>query len=44
MSPTTNHSHKGYDQPVQPPLDAREPAETTYAPPETEACFEEIER
>jgi hypothetical protein len=44
MSPTTDHGHQGYDQPVQLPLDAREPAETTYAPPETEARFEEIER
>jgi hypothetical protein len=44
MNPTTDHGHEGYGQPVYPPLDAREPAGITYAPPETEASFEEIER
>ena len=44
MSPTTDRGHNGYDQPVHPPLDARESAGSRYAPPETEASFEEIER
>lgn len=44
MSPTTDHGHKGYGQPVPSPLDAREPGGITYATPETEPSFEEIER
>ena len=43
MSSTTDHGHKGHDQ-TAPLTDARGPEGTMYAPPETEASFEEIER
>jgi hypothetical protein len=44
MSSTTDHGHEGRDQTAHPPTDARGPEGTMYAPPETEASFEEIER
>jgi hypothetical protein len=44
MSSTTDHVYEGHDQTAPPPTDARGPEGTTYAPPETEASFEEIER
>jgi hypothetical protein len=44
MSSTTDHGHKGHDQPVHPLTDDRGPEATMYAPRETEASFEEIER
>jgi hypothetical protein len=44
MSSTTDHVHEGHDQTALPPTDGRGPEGTTYAPPETEASFEEIER
>jgi hypothetical protein len=44
MSTPTDQIHEGPDQTAPPPTDAREPAGTMYAPPETEASFEEIER
>jgi hypothetical protein len=44
MSSTTDHAHEGHDQTAPPPTDARGPEGAMYAPPETEASFEEIER
>jgi hypothetical protein len=44
MSSTTDHVHEERDHTAPPPTDARGPEGTTYAPPETEASFEEIER
>jgi hypothetical protein len=44
MSSTTDHVHEGHDHTAPPPTDARGPEGITYAPPETEASFEEIER
>jgi hypothetical protein len=44
MSAPTDHVHEGRDQTAPPPTDARGPEGTMYAPPETEASFEEIER
>ena len=44
MNSTTENVHEGHDQTAPPPTDAREPEGTTYAPPETEPSFEEIER
>ena len=44
MSSTTDHVHEGHDQTAPPLTDARGPEGTLYAPPETEASFEEIER
>jgi hypothetical protein len=44
MSSTTDHVHEGRDQTAPPPTGARGPEGTIYAPSETEASFEEIER
>ena len=44
MSAPTDPIHEGHDQTAPPPTDARGPEGTLYAPPETEASFEEIER
>jgi hypothetical protein len=44
MSSTTDRVHEGHAQTAPPPTDAREPEATMYAPPETEASCEEIER
>ena len=44
MSAPTDAIHEGHDQTAPPPTDARGPEGTIYAPPETEASFEEIER
>jgi hypothetical protein len=44
MRSIIDHGHEGHDQTTPPPTDARGPDETIDAPPETEACFEEIER
>ena len=44
MSSTIDHVHEGRDQTTPPPTDARGPEGPTYAPPDTEASFEEIER
>ena len=44
MSSTTDHVHEGHDQTAPLLTDARGPEGTTYAPPEMEASFEEIER
>jgi hypothetical protein len=44
MSWTTDHVHDGHDHTAPPLTDARRPEGTMYAPPETEASFEEIER
>jgi hypothetical protein len=44
MSSPTDHVNEGRDQTAPPPTDARGPEGTMYAPPETEASFEEIER
>jgi hypothetical protein len=44
MSSTTDHVHEGHDQTAPPLTGARGPEGTMYAPPETEAFFEEIER
>jgi hypothetical protein len=44
MSSPTDHAHEGRDQTAPPLTDARGPEGTMYAPPETEASFEEIER
>jgi hypothetical protein len=44
MSSTTDHGHDGRDQAAHPQTDARAPERIIYAPPETEASFEEIER
>jgi hypothetical protein len=44
MSSTTDHGHEGHDQTAPSPTDAWGPEGTVYAPPETEASFEEIER
>jgi hypothetical protein len=43
MSSTTDHGHEGHDQ-TAPLTNAWGPEGTMYAPPETEASFEEIER
>jgi hypothetical protein len=44
MRSTTDHVHEGHDQTVPPLTHARGPKGPMYAPPETEASFEEIER
>jgi hypothetical protein len=44
MSAHTDHITEGHDQTAPPPTDARGPEGTVYAPPETEASCEEIER
>jgi hypothetical protein len=44
MSAPTDHAYEGHDQTALPPTDARGPEGTMYAPPETEASCEEIER
>jgi hypothetical protein len=44
MSSTTDHVHEEPDQTAHPSADAQVPEGTMYAPPETEASFEEIER
>ena len=44
MRSTTDPVHKGHDQTAPPLTDARGTEGTTYAPPEMEASFEEIER
>ncbi len=44
MSAPTDHAHDGRDQTALPLTDARGPEGTMYAPPETEASCEEIER
>jgi hypothetical protein len=44
MSSNTDHINEGHGQTAPPPTDARGPEGTMYAPPETEASFEEIER
>jgi hypothetical protein len=44
MSSSTDHVTEGRDQTAPPPTEARGPEGTMYAPPETEASFEEIER
>jgi hypothetical protein len=44
MSATTDHVHAGRDPTVPPLTEARGPESPMYAPPETEASFEAIER
>jgi hypothetical protein len=44
MRSTTDHVHERRAQTAPPPTDARGPEGTMYAPPETEASFEEIKR
>jgi hypothetical protein len=44
MSSSTDYVPEEHDQIAPPPTDARGPEGTMYAPPETEASFEEIER
>jgi hypothetical protein len=44
MRLTTDHVHEGRDQTALPPTDARGPEGMMYAPRETEASCEEIER
>jgi hypothetical protein len=44
MRLTTDHVHEGHDQTAPPLTDARGPEGTLYAPPETEASCEAIER
>jgi hypothetical protein len=44
MSSTTDDVREGHDQIAPGSPDARGPEGTMYAPPETEASFEEIER
>jgi hypothetical protein len=44
MRAPTDYAHEGRDQTALPPTDARGPEGMMYAPPETEASFEEIER
>jgi hypothetical protein len=44
MSSTTDHVHEGHDQTAPPSADEWGSDGMMYAPPETEASFEEIER
>jgi hypothetical protein len=44
MRSTTDPVHEERDQTALPPTDAQVPDGSMDAPPEAEACFEEIER
>jgi hypothetical protein len=44
MRAPTDYVHEGHDQTSPPLTDVRGPEGPLYAPPETEASFEEIER